>query len=181
MKKRSADVVAALVWEEQRLMDEEDKLSSRVTLSSWEKVERIKKETAQSKNALETYIQFVKNDGVLGNDALRTFLTSEEASQISDTVSSVSDWYEEGDGAVESCTKEEFDKKLELLKNVTEAPLERFKALQNVSADGEKNVEKRDKKSKRPQKKKKRSSDAADADAANTGDQPDRDLANEEL
>jgi hypothetical protein len=56
------------------------------------------------------------------------FVTKEELEEIRALLSEVQEWSEDGEGSYDSCTKEQFDEKLAVVKNATSGPLEKLEA-----------------------------------------------------
>lgn len=131
MKKRSTSLKPSVSKLHGQLGAEEE-IASKSVLSSLAKADKIKRDTATAKNALETYIQWVRGDGILENEEVSRLIDVTERELISTTTADVKEWYEDGEGSYDSCTKLEYDEKLALLKNVTSAVKERLQAIEDA-------------------------------------------------
>jgi molecular chaperone DnaK (HSP70) len=130
MKRRSANAKATLSLLRPLPLDAEDITASKAVLSALDKADKLKRATATAKNNLETYIQWAKGEGVLENEELREkgFLSAGELESIRAMLLEVQEWSEDGEGSYDTCTKEEFDEKLALVKNATSVPLNKLEA-----------------------------------------------------
>lgn len=151
MKRRSSSLKSTIKFVSSVLMDTDDVSTSKATLSALNKADRIKRETATAKNNLETYIQWVKSEGVLESDEARPLLSAEEREEIEKTVAAVQEWYEDGEGSYDSCTKVQFEEQLSALKNVTSNVTTRLKELEEAKRP--KKADKKKKSSKKSGKK----------------------------
>lgn len=101
-------------------MDADDVAASKAILASIDKIEKVKRATATAKNDLETYIQWVKYDGVLGHDEVKELgvFKAEEEDALRSSVKEAQEWLEDGEGSEQSCTLEQFVDKTNQLKKI---------------------------------------------------------------
>lgn len=131
MRRRTSPLEGRIVYTKKPLpMDADDRLNSITIMKAINNLEAHKRATSAAKNDLETYIQWAKREGILENDQLRElkFINDEEAESIRVALDAAQEWVEDGEGSYDSCTKEEFEKKLIELKNATSAVTKRVKA-----------------------------------------------------
>ncbi|CUG89677.1 unnamed protein product [Bodo saltans] len=130
MKKRSTSIKPTIELS-QPSMGTEEVLEAKSILSGLEKRDKIKRDTATSKNNLETFIQWIRLDGLFENNEATSLMSTEEKQTIEETTEQVKEWYEDGEGSYDGCTKAEFDEKLALLKNVTATIREKIQEKEN--------------------------------------------------
>jgi molecular chaperone DnaK (HSP70) len=130
MKKRSTSLKPTTEFA-QPSMGSEEILEAKSILSGLEKRDKIKRDTATAKNNLETFIQWIRLDGIFENEEASALMSPEEKQIIEETTDQVKEWYEDGEGSYDSCTKAEFDEKLALLKNATATVREKLQEKEN--------------------------------------------------
>ena len=86
--------------------------SSRTTLGALLKIERLRRATATSKNNLETFMQHIRFN------VLEEALDAQLRRDLEKALLEVTEWYEDGEGSDDGCTKAQFDKKLSLLQEI---------------------------------------------------------------
>mmetsp|Transcript_6264 Transcript_6264/g.6973 ORF Transcript_6264/g.6973 Transcript_6264/m.6973 type:complete len:767 (+) Transcript_6264:52-2352(+) len=179
MKKRTATLKASMVRPRHHL-SKEDELGSRTTLAALDKIDRVKRETAAAKNNLETFMQWMRGEGILDNPDASALMTPEEREVIEQTLSTVSEWYEDGEGSYDSCTKAQYNDQLAILKKSAEGVLSQLEALEKAKLEAkakEAKVKDAAKKSKKPKPTKGKSKSA---DTASANEEP-AETDNEEL
>ncbi|KAH9601702.1 Heat shock protein 70 family [Trypanosoma melophagium] len=80
--------------------------------------EQRKHDAATAKNNLETYVFWVKREGVLENPTFLNLLNELEIDRLKKKLSEIQEWLEDGEGSYETCNKEEYEKKLRELKDL---------------------------------------------------------------
>lgn len=133
MKRRSASIKPTILYSNPRPMDSEEVLASKSILSGLDKRDKIKRDTATSKNNLETYIQWIRMDGIFENSEAVQVMTEEERQHVEEVTNQVKEWYEDGEGSYDSCTKLEYDEQLAILKNATASIREKLEEKENSS------------------------------------------------
>lgn len=119
MKRRSTTLTSSTTFRNPAPMASQEILASKSVIAALEKKDKIKRDTATSKNNLETYIQWIRMEGILENAEVESLMNSSMRSMIEETTNEVKEWYEDGEGSYDSCTKLQYDEKLALLKNAT--------------------------------------------------------------
>eukprot|EP01064_Diplonema_japonicum_P033830 TRINITY_DN6781_c0_g2_i1.p1 TRINITY_DN6781_c0_g2~~TRINITY_DN6781_c0_g2_i1.p1 ORF type:complete len:844 (+),score=297.18 TRINITY_DN6781_c0_g2_i1:39-2570(+) len=89
-------------------MGEEDYNKSTTVLEALQKIEDLKKEAAAAKNDLETYIYWVKFEGVLDFEEMQEFITEDNRKAIEAALEEVGDWVEFGEGSNDGTPLSEF-------------------------------------------------------------------------
>eukprot|EP01059_Diplonema_ambulator_P018081 TRINITY_DN3024_c1_g1_i1.p1 TRINITY_DN3024_c1_g1~~TRINITY_DN3024_c1_g1_i1.p1 ORF type:complete len:841 (+),score=324.51 TRINITY_DN3024_c1_g1_i1:98-2620(+) len=108
IKKHRKDVSITVETVEPKPMDADDYNKSLSVLAAIQKVEDLKKEAASAKNELESYIYWVKFEGILDNNAMQEFITEEDKTAIETVVEEVTEWVEYGEGSSDSTKKSEY-------------------------------------------------------------------------
>ena len=142
-RRKTAPLAAATTIGYPSPMDADDVAASKAILTAIDKLERLKRATATSKNDLETYIQWVKYDGPLGQDEVKELgvITADEEEALRGTVKEAQEWLEDGEGSEQACTMERFIEKTEELKKIVtpywDAYLEAKAAARKKEAEAE--------------------------------------------
>lgn len=89
-------------------MTDADYKASGEVLKKLQSIEDKKKEAAAAKNELETYLYWVKYEGILDNEAMKEFMSEEDETALKDVLAKVDEWMEEGDGSSDNTGADAF-------------------------------------------------------------------------
>ncbi|KPA86583.1 putative mitochondrial hypothetical protein [Leptomonas pyrrhocoris] len=109
MRHKTAVVPAALIWKNPDALTLQESSASEKKLADIWKAEHAKHVRATAKNNLETYIFWVKYDGVGGNETLAAAVGDAAVHHVLDEVAKIQDWLEDGPGSSDHCSADEYD------------------------------------------------------------------------
>lgn len=133
MKRKLSPVDVSFKWAWPFLMDGEETAIAKERLTALAKGEELKEAIAVAKNDLETYMQWVKYDGILDNEEMKEkgYLTAEQEETIRAQVKASQTWLEEGPGSEESVTLEALQEQLVKIRGVVNPVFEPYNAWKN--------------------------------------------------
>ncbi|RNE99102.1 hypoxia up-regulated 1 [Trypanosoma conorhini] len=118
MKRKSLPISTAVSFTNPSPLSLEAFQHSREKISLILEKEQMKHEAAVAKNNLEAYVFWAKSEGILGNSTALGLLSAEEAEVLRAKLSEVQEWIEDGICSYEACSKDEFEKKLQEIKQL---------------------------------------------------------------
>eukprot|EP00756_Hemistasia_phaeocysticola_P031459 Hpha_TRINITY_DN16354_c4_g3::TRINITY_DN16354_c4_g3_i1::g.60344::m.60344 len=101
---------------------------SGTVLKKLQAIEDKKKEAAASKNALETYVYWVKYEGILDTESMEEFIAEEDKERINEALTKCNEWMEDGDGSLDSTVASAFDEQKALVEAAVQPVLDKKKA-----------------------------------------------------
>ncbi|KAL7702044.1 Hsp70 protein [Lotmaria passim] len=118
MRHKTAAVPATLVWKNPaELTLQESRASEKKLADIWE-AEHVKHVRATAKNNLQTYIFWIKYEGVGDNTEITSAANPAVLQSVMDEVAIVQDWLEDGDGSSDHCPTEEYEARHAKLKEL---------------------------------------------------------------
>eukprot|EP00388_Colpodella_angusta_P004972 GDKJ01015770.1.p1 GENE.GDKJ01015770.1~~GDKJ01015770.1.p1 ORF type:complete len:466 (-),score=78.55 GDKJ01015770.1:90-1304(-) len=137
MKRKVTPLVAETSISAPLPMDSEEIVAAKATMLAIDKLEALKRATATAKNDLESYIQWLKYDGVLGTDEVKELgvITAEEEESLRALAMASQEWLEDGEGQSEECTMEQFKAKTAELKKVANPFWVAYQELKNPKVE----------------------------------------------
>lgn len=120
MRHRTSPIAATLVWKNPSDPTPQEASASEKKLTAIWDAEHVKHVRATAKNNLETYIFWIKYDGVADNAELANIAGAEAVQSVLDTVASIQEWLEDGDGGSDACPAAEYDARHAELKRLVQ-------------------------------------------------------------
>lgn len=121
MRHKTAPVTATLVWKNPTELTAQELGASEKKLSDIWEAEHVKHVRATAKNNLETYIFWIKYDGVADNAELAAAAGPAAVQNVLDEVVKIQDWLEDGEGSSDHCAATEYETRHAELKKLVHA------------------------------------------------------------
>jgi molecular chaperone DnaK (HSP70) len=121
MRHKTAPVPTTLIWKNPAELSAQEWNASEKKLASIWEAEHVKHVRATAKNNLETYIFWIKYEGIGDNAEVAAAASPEAVQNVMDEVARIQDWLEEGDGNSDSCPAAEYDARHAELKKLVHA------------------------------------------------------------
>eukprot|EP00658_Telonema_sp_P-2_P057787 TRINITY_DN4619_c0_g1_i1.p1 TRINITY_DN4619_c0_g1~~TRINITY_DN4619_c0_g1_i1.p1 ORF type:complete len:493 (-),score=204.63 TRINITY_DN4619_c0_g1_i1:157-1635(-) len=156
MKRKLSAVDVSFQWAWPYLLDGEETAAAKERLTVIAKREELKEAIAMAKNDLETYLQWVKWDGILDNEEIKEkgYLTAEQEETVRAKAKEIQEWLEEGAGSSEDVTLEALQEELTKMKDIIKPIYDPYHAWKNPPVEPKKEKKSATKKSAKTNKKK---------------------------
>ncbi|KAF5221060.1 putative Hsp70 protein [Trypanosoma cruzi] len=118
MRRTSATVATTVSFTNPSPLSEEAFRRSKKRIAEILDKERKKHEAAVAKNNLEAYVFWAKSEGILENETALGVISTEKVEMLRAKLSEVQEWLEDEDCGSEQCSKEEYEKKMEEIKQI---------------------------------------------------------------